>query len=83
MRIDITETGPVVAAEDLAPLLGVPPRELPRLMREGRVAAVHERGEGADAGRFRLTFRHGARRVRLTCDEGGRVLSRISHDVPL
>jgi hypothetical protein len=78
MRVVIAETGPVVAAEDLAPLLGVAPRDLPRLMREGRVAAVHERGEGEDAGRFR----HGARRVRLTCDEGGHVLSRISHDVP-
>ena len=79
MRVEMTESGPVVAAEDLGPALGVAPAEVPRLLREGRITALHERGEGEDAGRFRLTFRYGARRLRLTCDAEGRVISRIAH----
>ena len=45
-------------------------------MREGRITSRFERGEGADAGRFRVTFFHGRRRVRLTLDGDGSVLQR-------
>ena len=45
-------------------------------MRQGRITSRFERGEGADAGRFRVTFFHGPRRVRLTLDGDGPVLQR-------
>ncbi|HET7409619.1 MAG TPA: DUF6522 family protein [Paracoccaceae bacterium] len=77
MRIDMTDDGPVVPATELGPLLGVPPADLPRLMREGIVTARHEAGVDEDAGRFRLSFRYGDRLVRLTCTDDGTVVSRI------
>ena len=82
MRVEITEAGPVVRAEDVAPLLGLDPAALPRLMREGRVSCLHERGEGEDAGRFRMTFRHGEVRLRLTCAADGTVLKRLRAAAP-
>lgn len=77
MRVEITESGPVVAAEDVAPLLGVAPADLPRLMREGVVTARHEVGVGEDAGRFRMVFRYRDCMVRLTCAGDGEVVSRV------
>ena len=78
MRIEMTDTGPVVAAEDLGPLLGLPAAEIPRLMRDGVLTAWHERGIDEDAGRFRLGFRYGARQVRLTCTGDGTIVSTVS-----
>lgn len=83
MRIELTENGPVVPAGDLGPLLGIEPTELPRLMREGEVAAAHEIGVGEDARRFRLRFRFGGRMVRLTCTDDGAVISTIRTDTGL
>jgi hypothetical protein len=75
MRVDLTEAGPVVAAEDLAPLLDLEPAALPRLMRTGVLKGQHEAGTDEDAGRFRLTFSYENRRVRLTCTDDGEVIS--------
>lgn len=77
MQIEMTRDGPVVPAQDLAPLLGVEPAELPRLMREGIVSARHEVGVDEDAGRFRLVFRYQDLQVRLTCTADGAVVSRV------
>jgi hypothetical protein len=74
MRIEMTADGPVVPAAEIAPLLGVEPAELPRLMREGAVTARHEVGMDEDAGRFRLNFHYGDRLVRVTCSDDGTVL---------
>ena len=76
MRLDPTETGFAIAATDLAALLDLPAQQVRALMREGRITSRFERGEGADAGRFRVTFFHGPRRVQLTVDGDGRVLQR-------
>jgi hypothetical protein len=46
------------------------------MMRDGRITSVFERGEGDDAGRYRVTFQDGAHRVRLIVDVSGRVLQR-------
>lgn len=77
MRVEMTETGPVVAAEDLGPLLGLEPARVPGLLRQGVVTARHERGEGEHEGRFRLIFRYGDRQVRLTCTADGEVVSTV------
>ncbi len=64
-------------APDLAPLIGCAPEDVPKLMRQGQTASIFETGEGEDSGRFRITFRHRATRVRLTCAADGTVLSHI------
>ncbi len=76
MKIDIGPEGYVIAAEDLGPLLGVAPADIPDLMRSGAISGVFEMGEGEHAGSFRMTFRHKSDRVQLTCARDGRVLSR-------
>jgi hypothetical protein len=77
MRIEMTQEGPVVPAQELGPLLGIEPAELPRLMREGIVTARHELGMDEDHGRFRLSFRYRDTTVRLTCTSDGTVISRV------
>ena len=77
MRIEMTRDGPVVPAQELGPLLGIEPSELPGLMREGVVTARHEIGIDADAGRFRLHFRYRDRTVRLTCANDGTVIGQV------
>lgn len=76
MRLDPTGGGFEIDAADLGALLGLPVEEVRGLMRAGRITSRVERGEGTDAGRFRVTFTHGPRRVRLTLDGEGTVLQR-------
>jgi hypothetical protein len=80
MRLEATAEGFAIAAGDLAALLGLAPEEVRRLMQAGRITSRFERGEGEDAGRFRVSFFHGARWVRLTVDAEGRVLHRTRVD---
>ena len=74
MRLDRTDAGFAIDAADLGTLLGLPADAVQGLMRDGRITSRFERGEGADVGRFRVTFTHGRRRVRLTLDGDGTVL---------
>lgn len=75
MKIDMTTDQPTIDAVDLGPLLGLAPADVPEKMRSGDITSRYEIGEGDDAGRFRLTFYHAGKRVRLTCDVDGTVLS--------
>ena len=45
-------------------------------MRDGTITSRFERGEGEDAGRSRVTFFDGGRRVRLIVAADGEVLKR-------
>lgn len=81
MRLEPTAKGFQIEATDLGPLIGVAPSDVPRLMREGRITCLSEEGRGADAGRFRVTFRYGAIRLRLTVDRQGEVLMRTKTTV--
>ena len=76
MQLERTENGFRIDAAALGPLLGVPANNVQRLMREGSIVSLCEAGRGADSGRHRITFRHGANRVRLTVNEAGEVLLR-------
>lgn len=76
MKLDPTESGFSVEAEDLARLFDRNPDEVRRMMRDGSLTCLVERGEDEDAGRFRVTFRDGIRRVRLTVDAQGNILAR-------
>lgn len=76
MQLERTENGFQIDADALGPLLGVPAPDVQRLMREGRITSLCEEGQGEDSGRHRITFRHGASRVRLTVNDAGEVLLR-------
>lgn len=76
MRLERIDNGFQIDATALGPLLGVPAEDVQHLMREGRIAGLHEAGRGADHGRHRVTFRHGATRVRLIVNDAGDVVLR-------
>ncbi|TVR06774.1 MAG: hypothetical protein EA385_14655 [Salinarimonadaceae bacterium] len=75
-RIEIGDEGVSVDAALLGEALGVAPEEVMTLMREGAITSLLERGEGEDAGRMRLTFFHGSRRLRLIVGADGEILQR-------
>lgn len=61
-----------VDAGFLAPKLGLSVEALRAEMRLGRVVSTCEKGRDEDAGRFRVTFRHGARVWRAVVEADGR-----------
>ncbi len=80
MKLEPSGDGFTIDANDLAPLLDLSPEEARDLMRAGRITSLVERGEGEDAGRYRVTFRHGTLRLRLIVDHQGEVLKRSRVD---
>ena len=78
------EDGFVIEAGRLAALLGLSPEQVREELRDGRIVTRVEKGEGEDAGTWRLSFLRGADRVRLVVDAAGRELrrSRISAPPP-
>lgn len=74
MKLEPTTNGFSVEPADLARLFERDPDEIRRMMRDGTMTCLVERGEGDDAGRFRVTFRDGIRRARLVVDTEGNVL---------
>ena len=63
-----------VDADIVAKALKITPHDLQQRLREGTVTSRYETGEGADAGRVRLTFYSDSRRARITADASGAVL---------
>ena len=55
--------------------LGLEEAAFRQLMAERKIALLCERGTGEDAGRWRATFYHGERRLRLVVDSQGNVLA--------
>lgn len=74
MKLEPNADGFTIDARDLGRLLELEPEEVRALMQDGEITTRFERGEGEDAGRFRLTFTHGGRRVRLVVAVDGEVL---------
>jgi Family of unknown function (DUF6522) len=56
--------------------LDLEPFEVQRLMHEGKLTSSCERGVDEDAGRYRLTFFHENRRLRLITDSTGQIIRR-------
>lgn len=54
--------------------LGLKPQEVLRLMREGAITSICEKGVDDDAGYHRLTFFYRGRRLRLIVEDSGRVV---------
>lgn len=74
MRVTLTADGATVDANDLGPLLGIPPAEVPVKMRAGEITSQSEQGVDEDEGRTRLTFWYRDQRIRLICGPDGTVL---------
>lgn len=56
--------------------LGIDAALVPARIRAGAITSLCERGEGDDAGRYRLTFFYEGRRFRIVIDAEGKVLQR-------
>ncbi|WP_051631011.1 DUF6522 family protein [Afifella pfennigii] len=77
--VTVNADGFVVPAELIARAFRLDPASVPQLMREGIITSRCEEGIAADAGRFRLTFFHAGRALRLIVDKDGRILSETRH----
>lgn len=79
--VTITTDGFEVDASVIATAFGLDPSTLQAQMREGEVTSLCEAGVDADLDRFRLTFRHAGRALRLTVNADGEVLTRAMFPV--
>lgn len=79
-QVSVTAGGFEVDASLIAAAFGMDMEMVRDKMRAGEITSLCETGVDDDAGRFRLTFRHGARSFRLTVDGAGRVISRARFD---
>lgn len=79
--VEVTAGGFTVDAALIAAAFGLSPADVPAAMRAGHITSRCETGIDADAGRFRLTFFHAGRALRLTVDGAGTVLSRATFPV--
>lgn len=71
-----------VEATLLAEAFALDPATVRNRMQAGEITSRFETGTGADEGRFRLSFRHAGRVLRLTVDGDGRILARSSFAAP-
>lgn len=74
-RIERDGEGFVIPAVLLAEAFRMTEDDVRLAMREGTLTSLCEAGEGEDAGRWRLTFRHAGRACRFTLDGAGAILS--------
>ena len=82
MEVEIGEDGFVVDAEVLAGAFGIEAPDVQMYMQTGIITSLCERGVDADKGRWRLTFYHGDRALRLTVDGLGNILARSTFGRP-
>ena len=75
IKVGFDQGRPVIEAAEIARLLELDVPGFQDLMRSGSIRSTVERGEGDDAGKFRLTFQSPRWRVRLTCKHDGEVLT--------
>jgi hypothetical protein len=77
-EVTVTDGRFEVEAALLAQAFALDPATVRDRMRAGEITTRCETGTGSDAGRFRLSFRHAGRVLRLTVDAAGTILSRSS-----
>lgn len=75
-QIERDGAGFVVPAALLAEAFSMTEDAVRLAMRDGTLTSRCEAGEGDDAGRWRLTFRHADRACRFTLDATGAILTR-------
>lgn len=74
-RIEREGDGFVIPAALLAEAFKMIEDDVRLAMRDGTLTSLCEAGEGEDAGRWRLTFRHADRACRFTLDATGAILT--------
>jgi hypothetical protein len=74
--IEIHDGAFQIDASVLGEGLGLEASRVPELLRSGAITSRCERGVEEDEGRYRLTFFHEQRRMRVIVDAGGRILQR-------
>lgn len=79
--VNFISNGFEVDAAVIATAFGLDPATLQARMRAGEVTSLCEAGVDTDLGKFRLTFRHAGRALRLTVDADGQVLTRATFPV--
>lgn len=72
--MSVIEIGPALI-QTVAKALRLDPQGMHSRMRDGTMTSLFEHGQGADAGRVRLTFFSATRRVRITASEVGEILN--------
>ena len=75
-KIEHDGEGFIVPAELLAEALHLAAPDVPALLASGQIRTVSEEGVGEDEGRFRLSFTHANRRLRLVVDASGTLINR-------
>lgn len=76
------EDGFVIEAGRLAALFDLSPERVREELHSGRIVTRAEKGEGQDAGTWRLSFLRGPDRARLVVDDAGPELRRSRISVP-
>jgi len=79
--VTIMADGFEVDASLIATAFGIDFVTLQARMRAGEVTSICEAGVDADLGRFRLTFHHAGRALRLTVNSDGVVLTQATFPV--
>lgn len=74
-QLEFSNDNVSIDAAVLARAFGISADDLRHGMRDGTITSRFERGEGEDAGRVRLLFFSPARRIRITADQSGKVLT--------
>ena len=74
-KVDIRNGSIEVDAATIANGLDLDPSLVAALMKAGEITSACERGEDADAGRYRLSFFHGDQCFRITIDTAGGILA--------
>lgn len=76
------EDGFIIDGALLANLFELEEADVRRLMREGRITSLCEKGFEEHHDQFRLTFTYGRRHARINIDASGRMLEQplVSHD---
>jgi len=82
MSTVVFEEGAVrIDAETIADGFAIESALVQPLMRSGAITSLYERGTNKDEGRYRLTFFHERRRLRLVIDSSGNIIERSTSDV--
>ena len=76
MSVAVEDNVFVIDAALVAGLLKLTAADVQRLMQDGRITSVCEKGHDEHQNQFRLTFFHRNRLARVNVDTSGQVLSR-------
>jgi hypothetical protein len=76
MNVAVEDNVFVIDAALVAGLLKLTAADVQRLMQDGRITSVCEKGRDEHQNQFRLTFFHRNRLARVNVDTSGQVLSR-------